>query len=120
MYPFGHQKITIKLIKCNYEFDINILLVFPPAPKKGMVKGHFKRVTICLEGTFECAATGYEGIFNVRRHAKRALLSPSWKLNMILPNKKFMSLSMMQLLSVLFKCKLHFLFIFRLIIVFSY
>ena len=35
-------------------------LVFPPAPKKGMVKfsrkGHFQHEATCYEGTFKCAA----------------------------------------------------------------
>ena len=43
-------------------------VVFPPAPKKGMVrfskKGHFQRATTCYEGTFKRAATCLEGTLN--------------------------------------------------------
>ena len=42
-------------------------LVFPPAPKKGMVKssrkGHFQRAATCKEGTYKRAATCKEGTF---------------------------------------------------------
>ena len=41
--------------------------MFPPAPKKGMVKfsrkGHFQRAATCKEGTFKRAATYKEGTF---------------------------------------------------------
>ena len=44
-------------------------LMFPPAPKKGMVKfsrkGHFQRASTCKEGTFERAATCKEGTFKL-------------------------------------------------------
>ena len=43
-------------------------------------------------------------LLNARRQAKMALLSPSSKFNMVLSYK--MSLSIMQLLSALFKCKI--------------
>ena len=40
----------------------DVSIVFPPAPKKCMVKfprkGHFKRATTGKEGTFEHAVTG--------------------------------------------------------------
>ena len=43
------------------------MVVFPPAPKKGMVKfsrkGHFQRAATCKEGTFKRAATCNEGTF---------------------------------------------------------
>ena len=54
----------------------------------------------------------------MQRQAKRALLSQSWKIEYDIAPQKCMSLSMMQLLSVLFKCKLHFL-LFRLILEFT-
>ena len=42
-------------------------VVFPPAPKKGMVKfsrkGHFQRAATCKEGTFKRAATCKKGTF---------------------------------------------------------
>ena len=45
----------------------NNILVFPPAPQKGMVKfsrkGHFQRAVTCKEGTFKRAATCKEGTF---------------------------------------------------------
>ena len=41
--------------------------MFPPAPKKGMVKfsrkGHFQRAATCKEGTFKRAVTCKEGTF---------------------------------------------------------
>ena len=41
--------------------------MFPPAPKKGMVKfsrkGHFQRVATCKEGTFKRVGTCKEGTF---------------------------------------------------------
>ena len=81
--------IMFRVEECDSE---EAIVVFPPAPQKGMVKfpgkGHIKRVITCQEGTFEPAATGLGGIFNTRRQAKRALLSRSWKFIMILPNKK--------------------------------
>ena len=43
------------------------ILVFPPAPEKGMVKslrkGHFQGAATCKEGTFKHAATCKEGTF---------------------------------------------------------
>ena len=56
-------------LKCRWLLGAVTPIVFPPAPKKGMVKfsrkGHFQRAATCKEGTFKRA-----------RHAKRALLSP--------------------------------------------
>ena len=48
-------------------YHVTIKLVFPPDPKKGMVKfsrkGHFQRAATCKEGTFKCMATCKEGTF---------------------------------------------------------
>ena len=42
-------------------------VVFPPAPKKGMVKlsrkGHFQRAATCKEGTYTRVETCKEGTF---------------------------------------------------------
>ena len=58
-FGFWFQMIRFKFLLNPKEF---ISLVFPPAPKRGMVKfpgkGHIKRVITCQEGTFEPAATG--------------------------------------------------------------
>ena len=44
-----------------------VKIVYPPAPKKGMVKfsrkGHFQRAATCKEGIFKHAATCKEGTF---------------------------------------------------------
>ena len=50
-----------------YRHDRPADIVFPPAPKKGMVKssrkGHFQRTATCKEGTSKRAATCKEGTF---------------------------------------------------------
>ena len=67
--------------------------MFPPAPKKGMVKfpgkGHFKRVKQAKMALSNAQRHVRRAFLNMRRQAKRALLSQSCKLNMILPNKIF-------------------------------
>ena len=55
-------------------------------------KGHFKRATTGKGGTFERAATGHEGAFK-----------PKFEIECGFVIYKFMSLSIMQLLSVLFR-----------------
>ena len=57
------------LLKLQYFVAFNkwyVLLVFPPATKKGMVKfsrkGHFQRAAACEEGAFKRAWTYKEGI----------------------------------------------------------
>ena len=56
----------------------NKCLVFPPVQKRGMVKfpgnGHFLSAQQQAKGA----------LLNLRRQAKRALLSPSLKLNVVL------------------------------------
>ena len=53
-------------LRCSRAANASII-VFPPAPKKGMVKfsrkGHFQRAAPCKEGTFNPAVTCKEGTF---------------------------------------------------------
>ena len=66
-----HPSMTLLLMKCP------LTLVFPPAPKKGMVqfpgKGHFKR-----------GQQAKRAHLSAQGQAKRAPLSPSSKLNVLL------------------------------------
>ena len=79
------------------------ILVFPPAPKKGMVnfqeKGTLSARKRAKRALLERAATGKEGTFQSKFLIEFGIVI-----------YKFMSLSILQLLSVLFKCKIYYLF----------
>ena len=57
--------ILSEFIKVAHVWTCSVLIVFPPVPKKGMVKfsrkGHFQRAVTCKEGTFQRTATCKEG-----------------------------------------------------------